>query len=176
MQFDTILTYKQEIFIRIHVTTPASKFPRDCGVIEFTYLNQKYVFSPTAWEWEYLNSLRHQYNIYNQQKFDTAIDDRTLFENSALDIMRGIWHIFYARQTNILNYAVYHLKHYPNTDGHSYDDSIMESACQAIIDCNFFAMPSMIYEKITLANEGKNSGVQFQQQTSHTKSMAPRSG
>lgn len=161
MSFDAIFTYEKQLPITIHITPPVDKF--STGFIDFMYLGEVYSFSPTAWEWKYLSSLRHHYNIHQRQKFDTPIDDRTLFENSALDIMRGIWHIFYARQCNILNYAVYHLKHYPNTDGHSYDDFIMESVCQGIIDCNFFAMPSMVYEKITLANEGKNVHVHFNQ-------------
>ena len=146
----TLVYGKQTIDITYVPPAPETKTP---GVIEFELRGhrKRYIFSPAAWAIEHLAAFEHCHKLHYKKHGREA-----MFADSALDIVRGIMHVFYAYMSNCVNYAVYHLKHFPPTEGDNYDDVVMDTACHAMIDVDFFAGPKAVFQRVTLVNEGKN--------------------
>jgi len=138
---ETTLAYKS-YNIPIKITPPQTKL-HAFGAIQFEFCDQSYFFLVRTWGKEDTTKFRSFY-----AKSYPPLSDDEMFKQSARDIITGIMNIFFARQSNILDYAAYHLKHFPLGDNATYSDIIMEAACHAIIDCNFSV--TIIYQKINL--------------------------
>lgn len=138
---ETTLAYKTYT-IPIKIIPPQLK---TYGAIQFEFHDQVYQFLIRTWGRGDTTNFRFFYS-----KSYPPLSDDEMFKQSARDIITGIMNIVYARQSKVLEYAAYHLKHFPLGDNATYSDVIMEAACNAIIDCNFFAPTIIRYEKINL--------------------------
>ena len=132
-----------------------------CVTIEFTYNKKTYAFEPHA-----LVHMRDLIQLYMNLPGNAGPPGFEEFRKIvAQDIMRAFMTIFYQYQSDVLRYATYHLKHYPLYQPDSwklndqkrhafYHDILLESACRAIIDTDFFSSAPDGFEKVKIEEDG----------------------
>lgn len=137
---ETTLVYKP-FTIPIKIVPPQLNIH---GSIQFELYEQIYSFIVHEWG----KGAPTNFHVLVDTLFSISGDE--MLKKTARDIVTGILNITYIHQSKILDYTVYHLKHFPLGDNATYSDVIMDAACNAIIDCNFFAPTNISYKKINL--------------------------